>query len=56
MKTKQHTIQVRDKAAKKFKAELVYKKNISQTAVQSIIRPWKEYGTTVKLKLGVEET
>ncbi|XP_062847483.1 uncharacterized protein LOC134309924 [Trichomycterus rosablanca] len=54
MKSKEHTRQVRNKVVEKFKAGLGYKKisqalNISRSTVQSIIRKWKEYGTTVNL-------
>ncbi|KAL7855533.1 hypothetical protein AOLI_G00191370 [Acnodon oligacanthus] len=54
MKSKEHTRQVRNKVVEKVKAGLGYKKiaqalNISRSAVQSIIRKWKEYGTTVNL-------
>ena len=54
MKPKEHTRQVRDKVVEKFKAGLGYKKisqalNISRSTVQSIIRKWKEYGTTANL-------
>jgi len=54
MKTKEHTRQVRDKVVEKFKAGLGYKSisqalNISRSTVQSIIRKWKEYGTTANL-------
>ncbi|KAL7826753.1 hypothetical protein AOLI_G00319620 [Acnodon oligacanthus] len=55
MKSKEHTRQVRNKVVEKFKAGLGYKKiaqalNISRSTVQSIIRKWKEYGTTVNLQ------
>uniref|UniRef100_A0A8C6UDX0 Sleeping Beauty transposase HTH domain-containing protein n=1 Tax=Neogobius melanostomus TaxID=47308 RepID=A0A8C6UDX0_9GOBI len=48
------TREVRDKAVEKFKAALSYTKisqdlNISRSTVQSIIRKWKEYSTTVNL-------
>uniref|UniRef100_A0AAR2IYW9 Transposase n=2 Tax=Pygocentrus nattereri TaxID=42514 RepID=A0AAR2IYW9_PYGNA len=54
MKSKEHTRQVRNMVLEKFKAGLGYKKisqalNISRSTVQSIIRKWKEYGTTVNL-------
>lgn len=54
MKSKEHTKQVRDKVVEKFKAGLGYKKisqalNISRSTVQSIIKKWKEYGTTANL-------
>ena len=57
MKAKKHTRQVRDKVVEKFKAGLGYKKNIpslyplnnSRSTVQSIIRKWKECGTTANL-------
>ncbi|XP_061654115.1 male-specific lethal 3 homolog isoform X1 [Phyllopteryx taeniolatus] len=54
MKPKEHTVQVRDKVVENFRAGLGYKKisqalNISRSTVQSIIRKWKEHGTTATL-------
>ncbi|MCJ8737403.1 hypothetical protein PDJAM_G00023560 [Pangasius djambal] len=52
MKTKEHTRQVRDKVVEKFKAgykTISQALNISRSTVQSIIRKWKEYGTTANL-------
>ncbi|CAB1418210.1 unnamed protein product [Pleuronectes platessa] len=57
MKTKELTKQVRDKVVEKYEAGLGYKKisralNISLSTVKSIIRKWKEYGTTANLPRG----
>ncbi|CAB1450210.1 unnamed protein product [Pleuronectes platessa] len=54
MKTKELTKQVRDKVVEKYEAGLGYKKisralNISLSTIKSIIRKWKEYGTTANL-------
>ena len=57
-KPKEHALQWRrahwDKVVEKFKAGLGYEKssqalNISWSTVHSIIRKWKEYGTTANL-------
>lgn len=45
MKTMEDTVQIKDKVLKKFKAGLCNKKYLKQ----SIIRKWKEHGTTAKL-------
>ncbi|CAB1441192.1 unnamed protein product [Pleuronectes platessa] len=57
MKTKELTKQVRDKVVEKYEAGLGYKKisralNISLSTIKSIIRKWKEYGTTANLPRG----
>ncbi|CAB1442657.1 unnamed protein product [Pleuronectes platessa] len=57
MKTKELTKQVRDKVVEKYEAGLGYKKisralNISLSTIKSIIRRWKEYGTTANLPRG----
>ncbi|CAB1455299.1 unnamed protein product [Pleuronectes platessa] len=57
MKTKEVTKQVRDKVVEKYEAGLGYKKiskalNISLSTIKSIIRKWKEYGTTANLPRG----
>ncbi|CAB1451284.1 unnamed protein product [Pleuronectes platessa] len=57
MKTKELTKQVRDKVVEKYEAGLGYKKisralNISLGTIKSIIRKWKEYGTTANLPRG----
>ncbi|CAB1438867.1 unnamed protein product [Pleuronectes platessa] len=48
---------VRDKVVEKYEAGLGYKKisralNISLSTIKSIIRKWKEYGTTANLPRG----
>ncbi|CAB1455553.1 unnamed protein product [Pleuronectes platessa] len=55
--TKELTKQVRDKVVEKYEAGLGYKKisralNISLSTIKSIIRKWKEYGTTANLPRG----
>ncbi|CAB1423276.1 unnamed protein product [Pleuronectes platessa] len=57
MKTKELTKQLRDKVVEKYEAGLGYKKisralNISLSTIKSIIRKWKEYGTTANLPRG----
>ncbi|CAB1456126.1 unnamed protein product [Pleuronectes platessa] len=57
MKTKELTKQVRDKVVEKYEAGLGYKNisralNISLSTIKSIIRKWKEYGTTANLPRG----
>ncbi|CAB1428463.1 unnamed protein product [Pleuronectes platessa] len=57
MKTKELTKQVRDKVVEKYEAGLGDKKisralNISLSTIKSIIRKWKEYGTTANLPRG----
>ncbi|CAB1459036.1 unnamed protein product [Pleuronectes platessa] len=57
MKTKELTKQVRDKVVEKYEAGLGNKKisralNISLSTIKSIIRKWKEYGTTANLPRG----
>ncbi|CAB1444407.1 unnamed protein product [Pleuronectes platessa] len=51
------THEVRDKVVEKYEAGLGYKKisralNISLSTIKSIIRKWKEYGTTANLPRG----
>ena len=54
MKTKELSKQVRDKVVEKYRSGLGYKK-ISETliiprsTIKSIIKKWKEYGTTIHL-------
>ncbi|CAB1455509.1 unnamed protein product [Pleuronectes platessa] len=55
--TKELTKQVRDKVVEKYEAGLGYNKisralNISLSTIKSIIRKWKEYGTTANLPRG----
>ncbi|CAB1422446.1 unnamed protein product [Pleuronectes platessa] len=57
LNTKELTKQVRDKVVEKYEAGLGYKKisralNISLSTIKSIIRKWKEYGTTANLPRG----
>ena len=54
MKTKELSKQVRDKGVEKYRSRLVYKKisetlNIPRSTIKSIIKKWKEYGTTTTL-------
>ena len=54
MKTKEFSKQVRDKVLEKYRSRLGYKKisktlNIPQSTIKSIIKKWKEYGTTTNL-------
>ena len=54
MKTKELSKQVRDKVVEKYGSGLGYKKisetlNIPQSTITSIIKKWKEYGTTTNL-------
>ena len=54
MKTKELSKQVRDKVVEMYKSGLDYKKisetlNIPQNTIKSIIKKWKEYGTTTNL-------
>ena len=54
MKTKELSKQVRDKVLEKHQSGLGYKKisqtlNIPRSTVKSIIKKWKEYGTTATL-------
>ena len=54
MKTKELSKQVRDKVVDKYRSRLGYKKisktlNIPQSSIESIIKKWKEYGTTTNL-------
>ena len=54
MKTKELSKQVRDKVVEKYRSVLGYKKklgtlNIPLSTIKSIIKEWKEYGTTANL-------
>uniref|UniRef100_A0AAZ3QHL2 Sleeping Beauty transposase HTH domain-containing protein n=1 Tax=Oncorhynchus tshawytscha TaxID=74940 RepID=A0AAZ3QHL2_ONCTS len=54
MKTKEHPKQVRDKVLGKYRSGLGYKKisktlNIPRGMIKSIVKKWKEYGTTTNL-------
>uniref|UniRef100_A0AAZ3PU73 Sleeping Beauty transposase HTH domain-containing protein n=1 Tax=Oncorhynchus tshawytscha TaxID=74940 RepID=A0AAZ3PU73_ONCTS len=54
MKTKELSKQVRDKVVERYRSGLGYKKisetlNIPQSTIKSIIKKWKEYGTTTNL-------
>ena len=54
MKTKELSKQVRDKVVEKYRSGLGYKKisetlNIPRSTIKSIIKKWKEYGTTTNL-------
>ena len=54
MKTKELSKQVRDKVVDKYRSGLGYKKisgtlNIPPSTIKSIIKKWKEYGTTTNL-------
>ena len=54
MKTKQLAEQVRNKVVEKYRSGLGYKKisetlNIPQSTIKSIVKKWKEYGTTANL-------
>ena len=54
MKTKELSKQVRDKVVEKYRSELGYKKTsetlrIPRSTIKSIIKKWKEYGTTTNL-------
>ena len=54
MKIKELSKQVRDKVVDKYRSGLGYKKisqtmNIPQHNIKSIIKKWKEYGTTINL-------
>ena len=54
MKTKELSKQVRDKVEEKYRSGLGYKKisetlNIPQRPIKSIIKKWKEYGTTTNM-------
>jgi transposase len=54
MKTKELSKQVRDKVVEKYRSGLGYKNryetlNISGSTIKSIIKTWKEYGTTTNL-------
>ena len=51
MKTKEHSKHVRDKVVEKYRSGLGYKKisetlNIPRSTIKSIIKKFKEYGTT----------
>ena len=57
MKTKELSKQVRDEVVEKYRSGLGYKKiyktlNIPRSTVTSIIKKWKEYGTTTNLSRG----
>ncbi|CAB1444011.1 unnamed protein product [Pleuronectes platessa] len=55
MKTKELTKQVRDKVVEKYEAgpKIISRAlNISLSTIKSIIRKWKEYGTTANLPRG----
>ncbi|MGH0117532.1 UNVERIFIED_CONTAM: hypothetical protein FKN15_038052 [Acipenser sinensis] len=54
MKTKEHSKQIRNKVFQKHQSGVGYKNiskalNIPQSTVKSIIKKWREYGTTVNL-------
>ena len=54
MKTKEFANQVRDKVVEKYRSGLGYKKisetlNIPRSTIKSIIKKWKDYGTTTIL-------
>jgi transposase len=54
MKTKELSKQVRDNVVEKYRSRLGYKKisetlNIPQSTIKSIVKKWKEYGTTTNL-------
>ena len=54
MKTNELSKQVRDKVVEKYRSGLGYKKisetlNIPLSTIKSIIKKWKEYGTTTNL-------
>jgi transposase len=54
MKTKELSKQVRDKVVEMYRSGLDYKKisetlNIPRNTIKSIIKKWKEYGTTTNL-------
>ena len=54
MKTKEFSKQVRDKVVEKYRSGLGSKKisetlNIPRSTIKSIIKKWKEYGTTTNL-------
>jgi transposase len=54
MKTKELSKQVTDKVVEKYRSGLGFKKvsetlNIPQSTIKSIVKKWKEYGTTTNL-------
>ena len=54
MKTKELSKQIRDNVLENCRSGLSYKKisetlNIPQSTIKSIIKKWKEYGTTINL-------
>ena len=54
MKTKELSKQVRDKVVEKYRSGLGYKKisetlNMPLSTIKSLIKEWKEYGTTTNL-------
>ena len=56
MKTKEPSKQVRDEVVEKYRSGLGYKNksetlNIPQSTIKSIIKKWKEYGTTTNLPM-----
>ena len=49
MKTTELSKQVRDKVVEKYRSGLGYKKISIKSTIKSIIKKWKEYGTTTNL-------